>query len=210
MALIQFTRNYSDLSTDRGFQFEFKCDRCGNGYQTRFEPTNIAAIGDIAEAAGNLLGGLFGTAASMAQGARSSAWEKAHDDAYVKAVQEAQPHFHKCKRCGHWVDDDCWNPGRSMCKDCAPDLQEEYSSIQTQAAINDAQMKAAQVEYTTADQFKQTIVAHCPNCGQSLEGSPKFCPNCGQALASKKFCSNCGHELPPGAKFCADCGTAQS
>jgi len=210
MALIQFTRNYSDLSTDRGFQFEFKCDRCGNGYETRFEPTNIAAIGDIAEAAGNLLGGLFGSAANMAEGARSSAWQKAHDDAFVKAVNEAQPHFHKCKRCGHWVDNDCWNTQRQMCKDCAPDLQEEYSSIQTQAAINDAQMKAAKVEYTTADQFKQTIAAHCPNCGASLEGSPKFCPNCGQALATKKFCTSCGKELAPGAKFCAECGAAQS
>lgn len=28
MALIQFTRNHSDHSTDRGYQFEFFCDRC--------------------------------------------------------------------------------------------------------------------------------------------------------------------------------------
>ncbi len=28
MALIQFTRNYNDLSTDAGFQFEFYCDHC--------------------------------------------------------------------------------------------------------------------------------------------------------------------------------------
>ena len=31
MSLIQFTENYQDLSTDTGFQFDFKCDRCGNG-----------------------------------------------------------------------------------------------------------------------------------------------------------------------------------
>lgn len=29
MALIQFTRNYHDLSTDAGFQFEFYCAECG-------------------------------------------------------------------------------------------------------------------------------------------------------------------------------------
>ena len=29
---IEFTTNYSDLSTDNGFQFEFRCNRCGNGY----------------------------------------------------------------------------------------------------------------------------------------------------------------------------------
>jgi len=26
---IAFTKNYSDLSTNQGFQFEFYCDRCG-------------------------------------------------------------------------------------------------------------------------------------------------------------------------------------
>ena len=27
MPLIQFTENYEDLSTDRGYQFKFLCDR---------------------------------------------------------------------------------------------------------------------------------------------------------------------------------------
>jgi len=27
MSLIKFVRNYNDLSTDNGFQFEFFCDR---------------------------------------------------------------------------------------------------------------------------------------------------------------------------------------
>ena len=30
MALIQFTRNHTNHSTDKGYQFEFFCDRCGN------------------------------------------------------------------------------------------------------------------------------------------------------------------------------------
>jgi rRNA maturation endonuclease Nob1 len=33
MALIQFTRNYRDDSTDRGFQFEFFCTKCGKESQ---------------------------------------------------------------------------------------------------------------------------------------------------------------------------------
>jgi len=32
MAMIKFTANYEDLSTDRGYQFKFLCDKCGNGY----------------------------------------------------------------------------------------------------------------------------------------------------------------------------------
>ena len=31
-----FTRNYSDLSDDNGYQFEFRCDICGNGYKSEF------------------------------------------------------------------------------------------------------------------------------------------------------------------------------
>ncbi len=30
MSLIKFVRNYNDLSTDNGFQFEFFCDRRGH------------------------------------------------------------------------------------------------------------------------------------------------------------------------------------
>jgi hypothetical protein len=37
MALIQFTRNHSDHSTDKGYQFEFFCDRCGNGFMSEFK-----------------------------------------------------------------------------------------------------------------------------------------------------------------------------
>jgi hypothetical protein len=32
MSLIQFTRNFNDHSTDRGYQFAFFCDRCRNGF----------------------------------------------------------------------------------------------------------------------------------------------------------------------------------
>ncbi len=30
MALIQFTKNHTEHSTEKGYQFEFFCDRCGN------------------------------------------------------------------------------------------------------------------------------------------------------------------------------------
>jgi hypothetical protein len=208
MALIQFTRNHQDQSTDNGFQFEFYCDRCGNGYQTRFESSATGAITNALDAASNLFGGVFGTVSNAAHTVRSAGWQKARDDAFTRAVQEAQPHFHKCKRCGHWVDDDCWNAERTLCKDCAPDLQEEMSSIQVQAAIHDAQEKADTVDYVSADKFKQTIVASCPHCGAKAAGG-KFCQECGQPLAAEKFCTNCGAKLEAGAKFCAECGTKQ-
>jgi hypothetical protein len=208
MTLIQFTRNHSDLSTDKGFQFEFSCDRCGNGYQTTFQASATGTVSSALDAASSLFGGFLGNAASAAHNVHSAGWEKAHDDAFARAVEEAKPHFHKCKRCGHWVDDDCWNDERGLCKDCAPDLQEEFSSIQTQAAIDDAREKAATVDYVSADKFKQTIVGTCPHCGAKVSGG-KFCPECGQPFSAEKFCVSCGAKLKAEAKFCAECGTKQ-
>ena len=208
MALIQFTRNNRDMSTDKGFQFEFYCDRCGNGYQTQFQASATGAVSSALDAASSLFGGFLGSAANAAHSVHSAAWERAHDTAFSSAVEEARPHFHKCKRCGHWVDDDCWNDERGLCKDCAPDLQEEFSSIQTQAAIDDAREKAATVVYVSADKFKQTIVGTCPHCGAKVSGG-KFCPECGQPLSAEKFCVNCGAKLKAEAKFCAECGAKQ-
>ncbi len=106
------------------------------------------------------------------------------------------------------MDDDCWNPDRTLCKDCAPDLEEEASAIQTEAAIMDARTKAQQVEYFQADKFKQTVVGACPHCGAKLTGG-KFCPECGKPVAAKKFCTECGKEVQAGVKFCPERGATQ-
>jgi hypothetical protein len=208
MALIKFTRNYNDLSTDRGFQFEFYCDRCGNGHQTEFQASATGLMADVLDTAGNLLGGLFGSAANVGRSVHSAAWESAHDKAFAEAVDSIRPHFHQCKRCGHWVDHVCWNDERVLCKDCAPDLEEEYSAIQTRAAIDDAQEKAATVDYVSAEKFKKTVVAGCPHCGAKVQGG-KFCPECGKSLSSERHCTECGVKMNAGAKFCPECGAKQ-
>src|SRR5256885_3214557 len=35
MVAIRFTGNYEDLSTDRGYQFKFYCEKCQNGYMSQ-------------------------------------------------------------------------------------------------------------------------------------------------------------------------------
>ncbi|MGI5922083.1 MAG: zinc ribbon domain-containing protein, partial [Syntrophomonadaceae bacterium] len=77
---IEFVRNYSDLSTPKGFQFEFYCDRCGSGYRTRFKPSVTGTMTSVLDAAGSLLGGLFSSAADVGQRVQSATWEKAHDE----------------------------------------------------------------------------------------------------------------------------------
>src|SRR5688572_26032067 len=86
MSSIKFTRNYNDLSTDKGFQFEFFCDRCGNGHQTRFQTSTTGMLSDVLDTANSLLGGLFGSAADVSHRVHSAAWEKAHDDAFEEAI----------------------------------------------------------------------------------------------------------------------------
>ena len=208
MALIKFTRNYRDLSTQNGFQFEFFCDRCGSGYQSQFETSATGLASQALDAAAGIFGGIFGSAKQIGDTAHSAAWEKQHDDAFQRAIQSVQPHFRQCKRCSKWVDDGCWNAGRGLCLDCAPDLESEYSHVQTQAAIEDASEKARAVDYVSADRFKQTVVGTCPHCGASLTGG-KFCPECGKHVAQQKFCTHCGKPIQSGAKFCPECGSPQ-
>jgi double zinc ribbon protein len=208
MALIQFVRNFDDLCTDRGYQFRFHCDRCGNGLETPFEGSATGAISDALETASSLLGGMFSNLASAGERVHSAAYQKAKDDAFRRAVEAARPNFKLCKRCGKWVDDVCWNPERGLCKDDAPDLETEYSVAQSEAAIEQAKQVAAQGTYVTADKFKQTIVATCSNCGADVKGA-KFCPECGTPVKRSTKCGHCGAETN-GAKFCPECGTKQS
>ena len=207
MALIQFVRNYDDLSTDRGFQFKFFCDRCGNGYETTFQANPTAGISDVLDTASSIFGGIFNAAANVGQHAKSAQYQQAKDAAFQRAIAEAKPNFRQCKRCGKWVDDVCWNHERGLCKDDAPDLDTEYSVAQSQAAIEQAQQVAKGATYVTPDRFKQTIVATCANCGAELHGA-KFCPECGTPVKRETKCQNCGADTK-GAKFCPECGTKQ-
>ena len=209
MALIQFTKNHSDHSTDRGFQFEFFCDKCGNGYMTRFQATASGMITDALDVASGLFGGIFGSAANAAERVHSAAWSKAHDDAFNAAVQEAKPRFNQCKRCGKWVCREvCWNDERGLCKDCAPDLEAEYAVAQEEAAIQQARQVAQEATYVTKEKFSQTVVGSCPHCGAKLTGG-KFCPECGKPVSAEKHCTECGTTMPGSAKFCPSCGAKQ-
>ena len=63
MTAIPFTGNYQDLSTDRGFQFKFFCEKCQNGYMSTFQTSKIGMLGSAARAAGSLFGGVFNSVA---------------------------------------------------------------------------------------------------------------------------------------------------
>jgi len=214
MALIQFVRNHSDLSTDRGFQFEFFCDRCGNGYRTSFQPSTTGVLSDALDVAGSLVGGLFSRASSAGDRVHSAAWEKAHDQAFAKAVEQARPHFVRCPRCSQWVcKDSCWNTDRGLCKECTPDTEVEFAAAQVQATIEQGRQAMEQADLLGEEEKRrltgQKVVASCPQCGVALGAPSKFCPECGAPLQKDRFCNSCGGKIPPTVKFCPECGAKQ-
>jgi hypothetical protein len=206
MGLISFTSNFTDHSNQNGYQFEFHCDKCGNGKMTTFQTSKLGVATDLARAAGSIFGGIFGRAASAGDHMKDAFRGKARDEAFAKAVEEAKPNFKQCSRCGKWVcPEHCWNPKKGLCETCAPDLEEESAAAQAQAAKEQVWEKARQVDHVEHVDMKVEQVAVCPHCGKK-SGGGKFCAECGKPLASKTECPKCGGKIAEGAKFCPNCG----
>ena len=226
MALVQFVSNYDDLSTDRGYQFKFHCDKCGNGYMSRFQASAIGTAVSLLRAAGDLFGGWASTAGNSAYDIQRSVGGKAHDDALAHAVEEGKQHFHQCSRCGKWVCPEvCWNANAGQCEECAPDYQEELASSHAQAKAEATREqlheRARQTDYaskidmsagahvkaparTSATAAAQTL--NCVSCGVDV-GKAKFCPECGTpATRPRPSCQGCGHQPEAPTKFCPECG----
>jgi len=209
MAAQAFTRNYSDHSNDTGFQFEFHCDKCGNGYRSSFKANKLGLAESVLKAAGSFFGGGLGSLASATGGMKDALRGGAWDTAFQEAINEIRPKFHQCTRCGNWVCPEvCWNKKRSLCESCAPDLQEEAGAIQAQVGIEQLREKARSSDQTAGVDVKSFQAAACPHCNATLEANAKFCAECGKATAggAKQFCSECGAQRAAGAKFCAGCG----
>ena len=102
MPLLQLTREHADHSTDRGYQFEFFCDRCAHGFISNFRPFVMVMSGGVGSA--------------QAAGALPS-----HESVFRDSIAEIEPHLRHCGACGHWVcASSCWNAERAVCRDCAP------------------------------------------------------------------------------------------
>lgn len=206
MASIPFTSNYTDLSSQRGYQFQFFCKKCGNGYMSTFQASKMGMAASAANAAASLLGGIFGRAAQSAQALQSMVAGPAHDAALDAAVREISPTFKQCSRCGAWVCEPvCWNKGAGLCETCAPDLDEEISAAQAAAAKEQAAEKAREVDYLGQRNLAQVVAVQCPKCGAKTRGG-RFCPECGAPTSQKKKCVHCGAEADGTPKFCPECG----
>ncbi len=206
MALIQFVRNYDDLSTDRGYQYKFHCDKCGNGYLSAFQASLVGTAGSLLRAAGGLFGGILGSAGNSAYEIQRAVGGPAHDAALQAAVAEVKPNFTQCVRCGNWVCNEvCWNPQRGLCTGCAPKTEVEIAAAQSEAQVEQIREKVRAKDQTKDLDLDREMVARCPKCKAETAGG-KFCPECGAGLAPKDACGGCGAKLAVGAKFCPECG----
>ncbi|HZT60604.1 MAG TPA: hypothetical protein VFA21_18510 [Pyrinomonadaceae bacterium] len=230
MGMIQFVSNYDDLSTDKGYQFKFYCDKCGNGYMSRYQPSVTGTAGSLLRAAGDVFGGWLGNAGNSAYEIQRAVGGKAHDEALQKAVEEGKTHFHQCSRCGRWVCPEvCWNAAAGQCEGCAPDFNEELAASHAQAKAEAARQqlyeKAQGTDYvsgvdmsagasvkapTQAQQQQAASASKCSACGVEV-GKAKFCPECGTPTVPPKLtCTACGHQAEGSPKFCPECGAKMS
>jgi membrane protease subunit (stomatin/prohibitin family) len=142
---------------------------------------------------------------------RSTAWEKAQNEAFDGAVKEFLPEFIQCSRCSSWVcRKKCWNNERGLCKGCAPDLAVEASAAPASRTVEEiwAHSKMAEEDRQMLQDksWRERMVAFCAICEAFLVKNVKFCPECGAKIASPAHCTECGNKLPAGAKFCEECG----
>ncbi|HYU58140.1 MAG TPA: zinc ribbon domain-containing protein [Actinomycetota bacterium] len=204
---IPFTDNYTDHSTELGYQFEFFCERCGNGYKSGFNASAVGIGGKIARGLGGMFGGALGNIGVGADQAKDLTESKAKDDALRKAVEEMRPLFNQCHKCGQWVCKEiCWNEEFQLCVNDAPKLEQELAGMQSARRLQQVQEKVGQADYASDVNVERKQVALCPNCGAEAPPSGKFCANCGQALDMPVTCGKCGSESPRGTKFCPECG----
>lgn len=212
MADIAFTKNYTDHSSAQGYQFEFHCDKCGNGFRSSYVASKIGMATNILGAAASLFGGLASQAANAGEHLKDALRGKAWDDAFAAAIGEIKPKFHQCTRCGKWVCPDvCWNGKASLCKGCAPDFAEESAAAQADAlrgaVAEQMAKKAGEADLVGKLDVKSQAAAVCPHCAAPATGG-KFCGSCGKPMvAASAACPKCKAEIPAAAKFCPDCGT---
>ncbi|OJU47066.1 MAG: zinc ribbon domain-containing protein [Microbacterium sp. 69-7] len=206
--LVPFTDNFNDLSNADGYQFEFRCERCGNGYRSAFRRDPRAAGQKLARGLGNLFGGSLYEISSVADRLLDRGTiSPAKDEALRAATAEIAPRFHQCRACSDWgCGDVCWNDAVGQCVRCSPIATEELAQLQAEARRRQMQERLETVDLLGGMDLKTQAQPRCAACGAQSHGG-KFCGECGSPLAIAAACRGCATDNPTGAKFCAECGT---
>lgn len=217
MTLQPFTSNFSDNSTEAGFQFTFYCDICREGYKTSFIPSKSYKKGKMLRGIGNIVGaashiaGKYNVGYGIQRGTdvlserhqgMTPEWHKEHEAAFELAQNEAKGHFKRCPKCRRYVCENDWNEQAGLCVEDAPRENVEVTAARANKMMEDIHSKAQQTEVFTGTVDQRTTI--CPQCGKPA-GEGKFCNNCGANLSLVE-CEKCGTKSPAGTRFCGECG----
>jgi hypothetical protein len=192
MTAIQFTRNHSDHSTDKGYQFEFFCDRCGNGFKSEFKASMTGYATGAIRAAGSIFGGVFGRAGAGAYEIERAIQGPGHDrhsGASGDQPQFASAEVHALGVPDHLLEPAPWplrarrarnrgrrrSPPRRSGEDRDGDLTRELDSAGAAAPRRAARPRAKFC--LSAGPGRRTTW-----CGTKFEAKSRFCPECGQKL----------------------------
>lgn len=203
-----FTDNVRDLSNLTGYQFEFVCERCGNGYRSAFVRDKVETGRSILRTVGDLVGG---NGYKLGQMANEWSWNRgtnsaAKDRAMKEAIETVKGHFHQCRGCGDWMCEEvCWNAEVGQCLRCSPSVVEEMSRAQASAQVQQIRERADTVDWTSKLDVEHRAVTECPTCHAKVDGG-KFCSSCGGSLQSAVACPSCEARNSASAGFCAECG----
>jgi hypothetical protein len=207
--IVPFTDNFNDLSNTEGYQFEFHCERCGNGYRSAFARDKVEMGRGMLRAVGSLFGGKLEDLSNSAQQWRydRATNSAAKDKALTSAVDEVRDKFRQCRGCGDWMCAVmCWNDDIGQCLRCSPSVAEEVSRAQASAQRDQIWDAAKQRDWTKDVNVDTRAKLNCPSCGTKVSGG-KFCSSCGSSLSLAVACGGCGFaDNAPGAMFCAECG----
>ena len=123
--IVAFTDNIRDLSNHEGYQFEFVCERCGNGYRSPYREHQGEGPGP-APAASSLLGNRIQSLNNISNAAETMSYDRGtnspqKDKAMKEAVEAVKDKFKQCRGCGNWVCVPvCWNHEVGQCLTCSP------------------------------------------------------------------------------------------
>lgn len=206
--------NYTDLSNERGFQFEFRCDGCGRVFKSDFDRSETRilkktneSVGKVANFLGNLFGGKVNTVGSaigsgtgLVSDVSGDRYDEEKKKAFEKAEDWAQESLKRCKKCGNWFCEECYDTEAEMCAPCA---EEEKAEEEKRRAEEEAEKEERERE---EEQRRREAKKHvCPKCHEFVPEGMRFCGICGAPMV--KVCPSCGAENEPRMNFCTECGT---
>ena len=175
---IEFTTNYGDLSTDNGFQFEFRCMRCGSGYRTEFDTYELSAATNVLDGASSLLGGFFSQASDVANRAKSAAGRRRATRPSSRRRRRSCPSSSSARAAASGCAASTAGTTRRALQAVRARPRGRDGAAQASKSVEEVWAHAKMSEedkHLTEEDWREGIVASCPKCGAPQATNAKFC-----------------------------------